>query len=166
MQEFITSDSLVMQVTIINRQNRHRIAQRRILRLLEFLLTKAVRGKDIRWCDVALILVDNQASRKINRIHLHHDYDTDVITFNYMPLPGDPRHGLCGEIIVNVERAGVEGGRRRGRDHETALYIAHGCDHLTGGRDDTRERAQQMRRRELCWVRSAIQRGLVRTILP
>ncbi len=79
---------------------------------------------------------------------------TDVITQAYEPVPGDP-DGRTGEILVNVERALIEGPARGhwSAAQELSLYIAHGCDHLTGGVDDDTDGRKRMRRRELRWLR-------------
>ena len=37
-------------------------------------------------------------------------------------------------------------------DKELALYIAHGCDHLTDAEDSSEEGFRSMRSRELAWL--------------
>lgn len=60
---------------------------------------------------------------------------TDVIAQSYQPVPG--AQAAAAEIIINAELAAAEGRRRRGGPaRELALYLAHGLDHLAGGRDD------------------------------
>ncbi len=104
-----------------------------------------------------MVLVDDGASREINRAHLGHDYATDVISFSFDPIPGDTECGSCGEIVVNVEQAERLGHRYGGFARELALYIAHGCDHLSGEDDKTPAQRQRMRRRELRWLKEANQ---------
>lgn len=74
---------------------------------------------------------------------------TDVISQAYRPL--SPSDGWRGDIVVNVRRAAAIGGSH-GADDELALYIAHGCDHLCGARDDTPRRRAAMLRRERAWL--------------
>jgi rRNA maturation RNase YbeY len=82
---------------------------------------------------------------------------TDVISFAYDPVPGEQRRS--GEVIVNVQRAHQEGRRREGVDEELGLYIAHGCHHLAGARDDTPRLRARMLRREKRWLRAAADFG-------
>jgi rRNA maturation RNase YbeY len=92
---------------------------------------------------------------------MDHDGPTDVITQRYTPIPGESA-GLIGELFVNVERAHQAAPRRTGwsPDHELALYLAHGCDHLTGADDTTPRERARMRRRELAWLRKVSPRRL------
>ena len=76
---------------------------------------------------------------------------TDVVAQAYAAVPG-----VCAEtaeLILNAERARIEGRRRLGGPaRELALYLAHGLDHLAGHDDDTPARRRAMRRRELAWL--------------
>jgi probable rRNA maturation factor len=144
-----------MNVSVINRQKRWAVKEAKLRRLTEFFLLKAGKRAGIVWGDVSVVLVDDKESRAINKAHLGHDYATDVISFNFDPIPGDPATGTCGEIIVNVEQAHRLGRRYGGTARELALYIAHGCDHLSGENDKTPAQRQRMRKRELRWLREA-----------
>ena len=119
-------------------------------------VTVAGAGFGVDAAYVSVVLVDNKESLRINQAHLGHGYATDVISFNFDPIPGEPESGMCGEIVVNVEQACRLGKRYGGPDHELALYIAHGCDHLSGEDDNTPARRQRMRRRELRWVNEGL----------
>jgi ssRNA-specific RNase YbeY (16S rRNA maturation enzyme) len=80
---------------------------------------------------------------------------------------------MCGEIVVNVERAAEAGpghwprtrGDRSAIARELALYIAHGCDHLCGADDASRVDRLRMRRRELRWLRAAERDGCLRGLI-
>ncbi len=37
---------------------------------------------------------------KINRIYLHHDFYTDIVTFDI----GDPSKGVEGEVYISIDR--------------------------------------------------------------
>lgn len=115
----------------------------------------------MHWGEMTVVLVDDAGSHEVNRVQLGHDYPTDVISFNYAPIPGEAADGCSGEIVVNAEQACRMGRRYGGAAHELALYIAHGCDHLTGGDDSTPVQRRQMRRRELRWVKEAQNAGLL-----
>jgi len=121
------------------------------------------------WGDISVVLVDDKVIAGVNQRHLAVSEATDVISFCYAPLPGDIAQ-YSAEIIVNVQRASVEG-RRRGRStgersrwdpsRELALYVAHGCDHLTTLDDANDGGRRRMRRRELRWLKLADGQGLV-----
>ncbi len=144
-----------MNVSVINRQKRWTVKRAELRRLTEFFLLKAGKRAGIQWGEVSVVLVDDAGSRAINKAHLGHDYPTDVISFNFAPIPGDPATGACGEIVVNLSQAHRLGRLYGGAPHELALYLAHGCDHLAGEDDATPAQRQRMRRRELRWLREA-----------
>ena len=97
--------------------------------------------------------------RALNASWFGKDTVTDVISFTHPALPGES--GDEGELIVNLEQAWHEGLLRDGPARELALYLAHGCDHLTGAEDDTPARKRAMLARERAWVREAESLGLV-----
>ncbi len=89
--------------------------------------------------------------------------DTDVISLAYRPsVPGE---GWTGEILVNPSLA-LQAGPPAAARRELALYIAHGCDHLCGGRDERRGDRVRMLRREHRWLAAARRRGLSPEALP
>lgn len=109
------------------------------------------------WREVAIHLTGDTANQAINKRILGHDYPTDVITQAYEPFPFEPP-GLTAELHVNVEQArrAAKALRRLTWAQELLLYIAHGCDHLTGADDATPAQRQVMRRRDLRWMRAAL----------
>jgi rRNA maturation RNase YbeY len=111
------------------------------------------------------VLTDDAGIAPVNRTFLDHARATDVITFTLAPMPGGSA-GNCGEIHLNVERALEEGARRGNAADELALYLAHGCDHLTGANDRTVRERRCMRRRELLWIRQARLAGLMTWLFP
>ncbi len=149
-----------MKISIINRQKIHNVNVQPLRKIAIFLLEQSAKSTPITWTDVSIVLVDDHESRDINRTHLGHDYATDVISFNFAPMPGDSENEMSGEIIINVELAYRCGLTFNGPNHELALYLAHGCDHLSGANDNTKHRRQIMRRRELRWLRNAKALGL------
>ena len=100
--------------------------------------------------EISLVITDDQGIADIHERFLDDAKPTDVISFNYNNLPGQST-GSAGEIIVNVERAK----KYRNPSRELALYLAHGCDHLSGESDHTPRLRARMRRRELAWLREA-----------
>jgi probable rRNA maturation factor len=135
---------------------------RRVRVVLDYCLSKAFRKARVESV-VSLVLTDDAYIRNINRAHLGHDCPTDVIAFSFLPLPTEsaPR----GEIFVNAEMAARVGKRFCGKDRELALYIAHGCDHLSGEEDSTPQLRRRMRQRELRWLRDAGGTGLIKGLI-
>lgn len=151
-------------VLIENRQRRFKLDAARCAAVAECFirLSKRVRPAGMApWESVTLLFVADRGSAEAHRAVFDDPAPTDVITLSYEPEPG-VTDGLSGELIVNVERAFQEGSRRASRrpgrwspDHELALYLAHGVDHLTGADDHEDADFRRMRSRELRWVASA-----------
>ena len=122
------------------------------------------------WREISILLTNDAGIRALNNRYLGRSESTDVLSFVYDPLPGEGELPSA-EVVVNVQRAVEEGLRLRGSrraggkawgpSYELALYLAHGCNHLTGMNDDTPHGRQRMRRREMAWVRAAETEGLL-----
>jgi len=130
-------------------------------------MREAGAGKD--WQEMSVLLTDDAGIETLNRSYLGRPEVTDVLSFRYDPLPGE-EGGPSAEVIVNVQRAVSEGVRRRnlprqkgtwGPSHELALYLAHGCNHLTGLNDDSTAGRRRMKRREIAWVGQVEKDGLL-----
>ncbi len=107
---------------------------------------------DRRWDEISIAILDDEGITPINLRYFDRPKPTDVISLAYEPIDAD--EGWVGEVIVNAERALQEGAHRDGGWlKELALYIAHGCDHLSGADDSTPDERRRMRRRELEWLR-------------
>ena len=82
---------------------------------------------------------------EINRQFLHHDYYTDIITFE-LSVPGTP---VEGEIYISTHRV-----RDNARQHSTTIarelhrVIFHGVLHLCGYKDKTAAEEKIMRQKE------------------
>ena len=109
------------------------------------------------------MLTDDVLITRVNKEYFDKSDVTDVISFRYDPMPGEDV-GLRGEIVVNVDEAirSAKGGRT---SREFALYIAHGCDHLSGESDLTPAGYKRMRRRELRWLKQAREAGLIEDLI-
>ncbi len=106
------------------------------------------------------MLVDDEGITQTNREYFGKNRPTDVISFRYDPVPGEADES-SGDLLVNIDRAVLEGTARGNADHEIALYIAHGFDHLSGAEDDTPEKRKKMRATETAWLRKAAKEGLI-----
>ena len=99
-----------------------------------------------RNASISIALVDEASIHSLNRLHLQHDWPTDVISFT-LSNPDD--NALAGELVVSAEMAvatAVEDGVAP-RD-ELALYVVHGLLHLCGYDDSAESDAAVMRQRE------------------
>ncbi len=101
------------------------------------------------WDEIAVVLLDDASIAAANARVFGRPRPTDVISQAYRPAPGAA--AWTGDILVNVQRAAG----MRDPDAELALYVAHGCDHLCGGRDGTPAARARMLRRERAWLRQA-----------
>jgi len=155
-----------MRIFLHNAQRRFKLDTAALKRLAAELasLAQARQPDEPPWREVTIHLLDDAGIAPINAAILAHDGATDVITQRYAPCPGEP-DGLIGELFVNVERAATAAPHRAGwsADQELALYLAHGCDHLTGADDGMPAERARMRRRELAWLRRLPLTRLFRT---
>jgi rRNA maturation RNase YbeY len=148
-----------MRVSVCNRQRVRPVDALKIKRMVRAFAERAqarIDG-DAPWRDVTVHLLDDAKIAPVNRAVMGHEGATDVITQRYEPIPGEPP-GLVGELFVNVECACRAAPRRKGwsADHELALYLAHGCDHLSGADDRAPRERAAMRRRELAWLKRLV----------
>ena len=152
---------LKMKTVLINRQKR-RISLPAIRRLTAKLAAALeAADPDTVWQEVTLLLTDDSGITQYNREFFGKDRATDVISFRSEPIPGED--GVTGDLIVNVERAVMEGPNHDGIAAELALYIAHGFNHLSGADDNTPAKRAAMRRterRRLAELKSEI-KGLI-----
>ena len=131
----------------------------------------ARRGRAADFGAVTLCFVGPAAIARIHRQALGLPGETDVVTLAYAAAPGAT---AAAEIFVNPALALRRGAGRAALDltaperrlawspdHELALYIAHGFDHLAGADDAAPAGFAAMRRRELAWIRRADGLGLV-----
>lgn len=119
---------------------------------------------DSAWAEISIVLVDDAGIHVLNQQFMERDEVTDVLSFDYAPLPGETDTPSA-EIVVNVERARHVGPRYGGVERELALYIAHGCNHLTGADDSTIRDRERMRRRERRWLTAARENGLLEGLI-
>jgi probable rRNA maturation factor len=112
--------------------------------LLSKLASQIFKQEDCSAEKITLVLTDDNFLLDLNRRFLHHDYKTDVISFNL-----GERGIIDGEIYVSVDRARVQAKRYKvTTEAEVLRLIIHGILHLTGWDDETRSQKLRMRRRE------------------
>ena len=132
-------------VEITQRQTDFQVDEARIARYADSIMDRVAElTPNILWHELSLVLTDDSI-RELNQTWFGKDTITDVISFAY------PDEGF-GEVIVNLTQAYEEGQLRTSPDEELALYIAHGCHHLSGAEDDTPEKKEAMLNTEADWV--------------
>ena len=94
---------------------------------------------------ICVRITDDPTIRELNRIHLDHDYATDVISFGYQ---FDPPH-VEGELVVSVDTANQKAVELDWPlKHELLLYIVHGVLHICGMDDRDTDDRLEMRKAE------------------
>ena len=81
--------------------------------------------------DVAYIFCDDEKILEVNRQYLHHDYYTDVITFDYTE-----GNIINGDIFISLDTV-RSNSTQFGTPYDTELHrvIVHGILHLCGIND-------------------------------
>lgn len=97
---------------------------------------RAYQGVNIIFCSDDFLL-------RLNKEHLHHDYYTDIITFEYQAEP------IQGELYISIDRV-KENAETQSISFLTELHrvIIHGVLHLIGYGDKTDEEKDEMRKKE------------------
>ena len=106
---------------------------------------KMVAGSEIKTLgDISIIFCSDNYILDVNLRYLHHDYFTDVITFDYCE-----GNRLSGDLFISVDSVrenAVEFGTEF--DDELHRVIVHGLLHLIGYDDHTPEDQKLMRENE------------------
>lgn len=106
---------------------------------------KMVAGSEIKTLgDISIIFCSDNYILDVNIRYLHHDYFTDVITFDY--CEGDKLSGDLFISIDSVHENAIEFGTEF--DEELHRVIVHGLLHLIGYDDHTPEGQKVMREKE------------------
>jgi len=115
---------------ILNRQRRHQVSVSRLRQFVNLLS----RRLHVDSHSFAIVLVSDQAIRRMNRDFRNQDKPTDVLSF---PTgPEDPPHldnpGL-GDMIISVETARRQAfARHHSLQRELCVLVIHGLLHLLG----------------------------------
>lgn len=119
--------------------------------LCSFAIPVAKRNGAPTYDELTLIFTDTEQIAEAHAATMNIPTTTDVITLPYEPIPGVP---LGAELIISIDMAKSKARANWDADHELALYIAHGIDHLAGNDDHEPSEYRSMRARELRWLRS------------
>jgi len=94
---------------------------------------------------LSISFINSKELREINKEYLNHDYETDVITFNYSKKTKE----IDGEILVSYEEA-----KRNAKKFnvtygkELSRLVIHGMLHLLNFDDNNKENKKIMKRME------------------
>jgi probable rRNA maturation factor len=131
-----------MSAVVTNRQDRVGVSPVRLARAAERALAAVGRAAG----DVDVLVVDDPAIKRLNRLHRGVDRRTDVLAF---PLEAPGPSPLVGQIVISAETA-----RRQARQVdvplavELDLLVTHGVLHLVGYDDRDPVEARLMHERE------------------
>jgi probable rRNA maturation factor len=134
-----------MSAAVTNRQDRVAVSPVRLARAAERALAAVGRAAG----DVDVLVVDDPAIKRLNRLHRGVDRRTDVLAF---PLQAPGPSPLVGQIVISAETA-----RRQARQVdvplaiELDLLVTHGVLHLVGydDRDPIESRLMHERERQI-----------------
>lgn len=119
-------------------QNRRRISH---------WISETVRNEGYRIGEINYIFCSSEDHIEINRKYLGHDYNTDVITFDYSTLEG--LRVVSGDIFIDpftvINNAKIW---KTKPAEEELRVIVHGVLHLCGYNDKSKEEAKIMREKE------------------
>lgn len=99
--------------------------------------------------DLNFILTNDRILKEINLQFLKHNYNTDVISFNY-----GAESTISGEVYVSIDRVKINAKNYKvSYNNELLRVIIHGVLHLCGYEDSTEVEKEQMRRQEDSWIK-------------
>lgn len=110
-------------------------------------LCEVAREEGYRVGEVNYIFCSAKRLLAMNRQWLHHDYYTDVITFDYSDLTEQKM--ISGDIFIDIETV-ADNASQYGFTplEEMRRVVVHGLLHLCGQGDKTPETEAQMHRKE------------------
>jgi probable rRNA maturation factor len=134
-------------IEVSDQQNNLKVDPRQLCRTVRFVL----RQQHVDVATVSIVLVDNDAIRRLKARYFGRRVVTDVISFDLRDeaCSSDGVQTVDCEIVVNAQRA-VTWADRSARDPraELNLYVIHGLLHQLGYDDISARKAQVMHARE------------------
>ena len=115
-----------------------RLTIHKLINLLKKELNFTIKNLEISFVNSSEIV-------QVNSKHLHHNYSTDIITFNY----SKPKSSLEGEILISLDDA-LENSKRFHTSFKRELIrlVIHGILHLLGYKDEKISEKKVMKTKE------------------
>ena len=118
-------------------------------RKIEKLVKKVISKENKISGDLNFIVTNDKTLKKINIKYLKHNFNTDVISFNY-----ENQGNLYGEIYVSIDTV-----KRNAKNYKVSYRIElvrvmiHGVLHICGYEDKNSHEKEKMRELEDWWLR-------------
>lgn len=93
--------------------------------------------------EINYIFCDNKYIIKINQEYLNHNYNTDIITFDY-----SENKKLKADLFISLETVTLNAKKYNTEDTEIYRVIIHGILHIMGINDKTPEEFKNMKQAE------------------
>jgi probable rRNA maturation factor len=120
-------------------------SQRGVTPMLRRAIAAAAAQAGLEEAEVAIVLTDDAAIRKLNRAWRRRDRPTNVLSFRAPPHPAGGRRRLLGDVVIAYEttarEATTEG--KPFKNHVSHLAV-HGFLHLLGYDHGSKEEAEEM----------------------
>lgn len=117
---------------------------------LERIIRHVLEAEEASLVHLSVVLSDHDTVRRLNRLYLDHDYNTDVLSFSLRD-DADPEDApiVEGEVYVDLDTA-AERYDEFGTtfEREAYRYVVHGVLHLLGYDDATKAGRLAMREKE------------------
>ena len=108
-------------------------------------------GEKCKLTELSINLVDNPTIKKINKKYLSHSYYTDIITFPY----NNNKSQIEGEIFISLDTVKKNAQiYNTGYKNELKRVIIHGCLHLAGYNDKTKQQKELIRGKENFYIKA------------
>ena len=115
--------------------------RKKLKKFIDSLFTK----ENKRLSGLNYIFCTDQSLLKINRRYLHHDFYTDVISFNLSASPGE----IIADVYISLDRIKENAKNlKKSINEELHRVIFHGALHLCGYSDKTSSDKKLMRLKE------------------
>lgn len=114
-------------------------------RRVHSLISAIIEEYSLTITSLSISFINSKELRDINKEYLDHDYETDVITFNY----SRQKKNIDGEILISFEEAKVNAKRYNVKlGQELLRLVIHGMLHLLHFDDKNEESKKIMKKEE------------------